>query len=205
MASHWQPFDYRQLLREGGAEFTPPGHRLLITLRGNCMLDVLSCDFNNAVAYLDFNLDGPITISSVIKSPLVGLPSTNTIRHRYPHLVANINQLRQHHHYGFYIIPEYRNKGLQQIWNLDELLMAVIIEMAFEKKLHRITIKPTDDRTRYYRSKFNAVALPSGTSSNILNLAPATARTRLAHVRLVAQDGNTDTFYVKCTPDRSIS
>lgn len=201
LSTPWQPFNFRQLIREGGSEFTPQGQRLLITLRGNCMLDVFSCHDSKPVAYLDFDLEGPITVSSVIKSPLVGLPSTNTIRHRYPRLAAKINQLRQYHHYGFYISPEYRNKGLQQVWNLDELLMAVIIEMALDRQVPQITIKPTDNRSRYYRRKFSAVALPTTASSNILSITPAIARTRLPHIRLVAQDGRTHSFYVKSIPD----
>lgn len=203
LASSWQPFDYRQLLREGGTEFTPPGQRLLVTIRGNCMLDVFSCHDANPVAYLDFDLEGPITISSVIKSPLVGLPCTSTIRRRYPHQVAKINQLRQCHHYGFYISPEYRNKGLQQVWNLDELLMAVIIEMAFDSKIPQITIKPTDNRSRYYSRKFSAVALPNTSSSNILSITPSLSRTRLNHIRLIAQDGLTQCFYVESLHDKS--
>ena len=201
----WQPFEFRQLLREGGTEFTPPGHRLLITLRGNCMLDVFSCHEKIPIAYLDFDLEGPITVSSVIKSPLVGLPSPNAMRHRYPRLVAKNNQLRQYHHYGFYIVPEYRNKGLQQVWNLDELLMAVLVEMAFESKRARITIKPTDNRSRYYRGKFGAVPLPTSTSSNILSMVPAMTRNRLNHIRLIAQDGLTQAIYVKCVPDPPVA
>jgi hypothetical protein len=201
LSTPWHPFNYRQLLQEGGAEFTPQGSRLLITLRGNCMLDVFSCHDSSPVAYLDFDLEGPITVSSVIKSPLVGLPSTNTVRHRYPRLSAKINQLRQCHHYGFYISPEYRNKGLHQIWNLDELLMAVIIEMAFDRQIALITIKPSDERSRYYRRKFSAVAHPTADSSNILSITPSLARARIPHIRLVSQDGRTHSFYVKSVPD----
>ena len=96
---------------------------------------------------------------------------------------------------------DYRNKGKKEVWNLDELMLAIAFETAFEDKIQDFTIKPTGDTAPYYRKKFHAKICRQPRRDLTMTVHLKTVRKTLQHVRMVGKERNTDFFRVKGVPD----
>ena len=197
----WNVFNYFGLKNDGYAVYLTVQTELVFTLRGNCMIDVFDLKTLRQIAYLDFDLSHTPILASAFRSPLIGLPFSAQFRKRFEPDLLPFRDLRSMHEVGFFVEVEYRNKGNKGIWNLDELIMAVAFETAFETKIRDFTIKPTGDTARYYRKKFNATAMHPSGSDLIMTVLLKADRKTLQHIRLVEKDGMTVCFRVKGVPE----
>ena len=199
--SKWYIFNFRDLKQKGGSVYSTASIDLVFALRGNCMIDVFDLKTLKQIAYLDFDLSHTPMLASAFRSPMIGLPFTPPFRMRFETNLLPFKDLRSKHEVGFFVEVEYRNKGNKGIWNLDELMMAVAFEVAFETKIQDFTIKPTGDTARYYRKKFKAEARHPSGSDLIMTVHLKHDRKTLQHIRLVEKDGMTVCFRVKGVPD----
>jgi hypothetical protein len=77
----WVCLDFLKLVNDGFAICRDFPVKVLITIRGMCMVDVFDMnDFQHA-AFLDFDLSRPAALDSAFVSPFIGLPF-NAIVHR---------------------------------------------------------------------------------------------------------------------------
>ena len=165
------------------------------------MIDVFDLETLKQIAYLDFDPSQPTMLASAFRSPLIGLPFSVQFRKRFEAHLLPLKDLRCEHEVGFLVDIEYRNKGRKEIWNLDELMMAIAFETAFEHNIQNFTIKPTGDTTRYYRKKFDArTGHPAG-SDLIMTVNLKTVRKTLQHIRMIEKERKTVCFKVKGVKD----
>jgi hypothetical protein len=197
----WNVFNYFGLKNDGYAVYLTGQAELVFTLRGNCMIDVFDLKMLKQIAYLDFDRSHTPMLASAFRSPLIGLPFSAQFRKRFEPDLLPFKDLRLIHEVGFLVEIEYRNKGNKGIWNLDELMMAIAFETAFETKIQDFTIKPTGDTARYYRKKFNAKASHPSRNDLIMTVHLKTDRKTLQHIRLIEKGGETVFFRVKGVPD----
>jgi hypothetical protein len=174
---------------------------LVFTLRGNCMIDVFDRNSLKQIAYLDFDLSKSIMLGSAFRSPLIGLPFSTFFRKRFETDLLPLKDLRSKHEVGFFVDIDYRNKGKKEIWNLDEIMMSIAFETAFEDKIQDFTIKPTGDTAPYYRKKFNANICRQSRSDLTMTVHLKTVRKTLQHIRMIEKAGKTVFFKVKSVSD----
>jgi hypothetical protein len=198
-------FNYPGLKKEGFAVYSTLPVNLVFTLRGNCLIDVFDLKTLKQIAYLDFDLSKSIMLASAFRSPLIGLPFPTQFRKRFETNLLPLKDLRSGHEVGFYVDIDYRNKGQKKIWNLDELMMAIALETAFENKIENFTIKPTGDTTPYYRKKFNAKRHSVSSSDDIMTVRLKSVRKTLRHIRMIEKEGETVLFRIKGVPDFTAS
>ena len=199
--SEWHTFYYRDLKQVGFAVHSTESADLVFTLRGNCLIDVFDQSSLKQVAYLDFDTSKSIMLESAFRSPLVGLPFSTSFRKRFETDLLPLKDLRSKHTVGFFVDIDYRNKGEKKIWNLDEIMMAIAFETAFENKIQNFTIKPTGDTAPYYRKKFHAKICRQIRSGLTMTVHLETVRKTLKHVRMIEKEGKTVFFKVKGVPD----
>ena len=203
--SEWHTFYYRDLKQVGFAVHSTESADLVFTLRGNCLIDVFDQSSLKQVAYLDFDTSKSIMLESAFGSPLVGLPFSTSFRKRFETDLLPLKDLRSKHTVGFFVDIDYRNKGEKKIWNLDEIMMAIAFETAFENKIQNFTIKPTGDTAPYYRKKFHAKICRQIRNGLTMTVHLETVRKTLKHVRMIEKEGKTVFFKVKGVPDLMIS
>jgi hypothetical protein len=153
------------------------------------------------IAYLDFDTSKSIMLESAFRSPLIGLPFSTFFRKRFETDLLPLKDLRSKHEVGFFVDNGYRNKGGKKIWNLDEIMLAIAFETAFESKILKFTIKPTGDTAPYYRKKFNATICRQIKRGLTMTVHLETVRKTLKHIRMIEKDGKTVLFRVKGVPD----
>jgi hypothetical protein len=195
-------FNYFGLKKEGHTVYSTVSSDLVFTLRGNCMIDVFDLETLNQIAFLDFDLSKSIMLESAFRSPLIGLPFPSSFRKRFETDLLPLKDLRSKHEVGFFVNIEYRNKGKKDVWNLDELMMAIAFETAFQSNIRHFTIKPTGDTAPYYRKKFYAKTCHLSRGGLTLTVHLETAIKRLKHIRMVEEEGLTVFFHVKGIPDQ---
>jgi len=198
-------FNYADLKKEGFAVYSTPPVDLVFTLRGNCLIDVFDLKTLKPIAYLDFDLSKSIMLASAFRSPLIGLPFSTQFRKRFETDLLPLKNLRSGHEVGFYVDMDYRNKGIKKIWNLDELMMAIAFQTAFENKIENFTIKPTGETAPYYRNKFNAKRHSVSSSDDIMTVNLKSVRKTLRHIRMIEKEGKTVFFRIKGVPDFTAS
>ena len=181
--------NYRELREAGWAVLKTDSMSLVFTLRDSYMIDVFDLDSSAHVAYLDFDIRKKIMLGDAFGSPAIGLPFTNQFRKTFGKDIFPFKELRSHHMVGFFVEREYRNKGKKGLWNMDEVLMAIALEIAFEERVEMFIIKPTGDRSRYYRKKFYARMHPTTESDVILGINLRQVRKRLKHIELDENKG----------------
>lgn len=196
--------NYRELREVGFAVFKTDSANLVFTLRDCYMLDVFDLDSSAHVAYLDFDIKKKIMLGDAFGSPAIGLPFTNQFRKTFGKDILPFNELRSRHNVGFFVERAYRNKGKKRLWNMDEILVAIALEIAFEEGVEIFIIKPTGDRSRYYRNKFYARIHPTTESDVILGINLRRVRKKLKHIELQEIKGKTHFFKVTCHPDTII-
>jgi len=189
--------NYRKLMEDGYATYETDTANLVLSLRGCCMVDAFDPDRSMHVAYLDFDFKSDIMLGYAFGSPLIGLPFSNLFRKAFEKPILPFTDLRSHHDVGLYIAKNYRNKGANGIWNLDEIMMVIAMETAFEHDVNVFTVKPTGDRARYYRKKFSAEAFPTTGSDVILTIDYKAVRNNLKHIKLLEMGNKADSFKVK--------
>jgi hypothetical protein len=197
----WHILRYRELREKGCATYETDSANLVFALRGVCMVDVFDLETSTHAGYLDFDIKHDVMLGNVFGSPVIGLPFSNPFRKSFESTIFPFQNLRSGHNVGFYIAKAYRNKGEKGIWNLDEIMMTIALETAFEQGVDIFTIKPTGDRAPYYRRKFGARVPPTTGSDVIVTIDLKTVRKSLKHIDLVESEGKTDHFRVKGTPD----
>ncbi len=193
----WYTLNYRALIDQGYAVYQTDRVELIFTLRGGCMIDVFDLETRRPIAYLDFDMQSEIVLAYTFKSPVIGLPFTSQMRRTFSEVLSPFKDLRHHHEVGLYVEKPYRNKGAKGVWNLDEMLMVIAIETAFEHGIEVFTIKPTGDRALYYRRKFGAKTWPTTASELIVAIDLKACRKTLKHIELVETAGRTYFFKVK--------
>ncbi|MFO7970768.1 MAG: hypothetical protein R6U40_03355 [Desulfobacterales bacterium] len=193
--------NYRELREAGWAVLKTDSMSLVFTLRDYYMIDVFDLDSSGHVAYLDFDIRKRIMLGDAFGSPAIGLPFTNQFRKVFGKEILPFSDLRCLHHVGFFVERAYRNKGKMRLWNIDEVLMAAALEIAFEEGVERFIIKPTGDRSRYYRKKFYASIHPTTESDVVLEINLSEVRKKLKHVEPQEIKGKTHFFRVICHPD----
>ncbi len=193
----WHTLNYRDLKKEGYAVYSTDSVGLVFALRGNCMIDVFDQNSLRQVAYLDFDISKRIMLESAFTSPVIGLPFTNQFRENYESRFLPLKDLRSNHSVGFYIDSAYRNKGQKEIWNLDEMMMAIAFETAFECQVEDFTIKPTGDTKRYYEKKFHAKICHKSRTDLVMTVHLKSVRKTLRHIRIIEKEGRTVFFRVK--------
>ena len=174
---------------------------LVFTLRGNCLIDVFDLNTLKQIAYLDFDTSKSIMLGSAFRSPLIGLPFSTSFRKHFEADLLPLKDLRSKHEVGFFVDISYRNKGKKEIWNLDEMMMAIAFETAFEDKIQNFTIKPTGDTAPYYRKKFNAKICRQLRNDLIMTVHLKPVRKELQHIRMIEKAGKTLFFRVKSVSD----
>ena len=199
--SIWHTFNYRDLKKVGFALHSTVSVDLVFTLRGNCMIDVFDRNSLKQIAYLDFDLSKSIMLGSAFRSPLIGLPFSTFFRKRFETDLLPLKDLRSKHEVGFFVDIDYRNKGKKEIWNLDEIMMSIAFETAFEDKIQDFTIKPTGETAPYYRKKFNAKICRQSRSDLTMTVHLKTVRKTLQHIRMIEKAGKTLFFRVKSVSD----
>lgn len=197
-------FEYAGLLENGHARFLTGELELLLTFRGTGMIDVFERSNWAHIAFLDFDIQREIHLNSAFGTPLIGLPFSVALRQTHGVSLNRYNDLRQGHHYGFFVEPDYRNKGRIGIWNLDELMLAIALAYAEDHHLQWFHIKPTGDTASYYRRKYGATPLSTATE-NMLSIRLGDARTPYPHVHPALQDDRTCYINVQTFPDDSWS
>jgi hypothetical protein len=193
----WYILNYRNLMAEGFAIYQTASVKLLITIRGCCMIDVFDLEACLHVAYLDFDMQKDVILAHAFGSPVIGLPFTAQMRQAFGKIILPFKDLRSSHDVGLYVKKPYRNKGVKGIWNLDEILMASAMATAFERGVPVFTVKPTGDRARYYRSKFGAKTWPTTASESIVAIDLNAGMQKLKHIEFVEINGQTYFFKVK--------
>ena len=193
----WYILNYRNLMAEGFAIYQTASAKLLITLRGYCMIDVFDLEIRRHIAYLDFDMQREVVLAHAFGSPVIGLPFTSRLRRTFGPRLFPFEDLRSCHDVGLYVEAPYRNKGVKRLWNLDEILMAIALETAFEHEIAVFTIKPTGDRARYYRRKFGAKTWPTTASESIIAIDLNAGMQKLKHIEFVEINGQTYFFKVK--------
>ena len=199
--SIWNLFNFRDLKHAGFSVYSPASVDLVFTLRGNCLIDVFDLNTLKQIAYLDFDISKSIMLDSAFRSPLIGLPFSTPFRKRFETDILPLKDLRSKHEVGFFVDFDYRNKGKKEIWNLDEMMMAIAFETAFEDKIQNFTIKPTADTAPYYRKKFNAKICRQSRSDLIMTVHLKPVRKELQHIRMIEKAGKTLFFRVKRVSD----
>ena len=199
--SQWHVFDYRDLRQAGFAVHSTASVDLVFTLRGNCLIDVFDLNTLKQIAYLDFDTSKSIMPASSFRSPLIGLPFSTSFRKRFETDLLPLKDLRLKHEVGFFINIDYRNKGEKEVWNLDEMMMAIAFETAFESNIRDFTIKPTGETAPYYRKKFNAQICRQSRSDLTMTVHLKTVRKTLQHIRMIEEEEKTVSFRVKVVPD----
>jgi hypothetical protein len=199
--SQWHVFDYRDLRQAGFAVHSTASVDLVFTLRGNCLIDVFDLNTLKQIAYLDFDTSKSIMLASSFRSPLIGLPFSTSFRKRFETDLLPLKDLRLKHEVGFFINIDYRNKGEKEVWNLDEMMMAIAFETAFESNIRDFTIKPTGETAPYYRKKFNAQICRQSRSDLTMTVHLKTVRKTLQHIRMIEEEEKTVSFRVKVVPD----
>ena len=199
--SKWLLFNYGDLEQVGYALHSTVLVDLVFTLRGKCLIDVFDLNSLKQIAYLDFDLSKAIMLGSAFRSPLIGLPFSTLFRKRFETDLLPLKDLRSKHEVGFFVDIDYRNKGKKEIWNLDEIMMAIAFETAFEDKVQDFTIKPTGDTAPYYRKKFNAKICRQSNSELTMIVHLKTVRKTLQHIRMIEKEGKTVFFKVKSVSD----
>ncbi len=195
--SEWHTFHYRDLKQAGFSVYSTASVDLVFTLRGNCLIDVFDRNSLKQVAYLDFDTSKSIMLESAFRSPLIGLPFSTSFRKRFETDLLPLKDLRSKHEVGFFVDLDYRNKGNKKIWNLDEIMMAIAFEIAFENKVQNFTIKPTGDTAPYYRKKFHAKICHQTRGDLTMTVHLEIVRKTLKHIRIVEKGGETVFFRVK--------
>ena len=193
--------NYRELREAGWAVLKTDSMSLVFALRDSYMIDVFDLDSSGHVAYLDFDIRQRIMLGDAFGSPDIGLPFSNQFRKIFGKDILPFNDLRCRHRVGFFVERAYRNKGEKRLWNLDEVLLGIALEIAFEEGVERFIIKPTGDRSRYYRKKFYARIHPTTESDVILEINLRGVRNKLKHIKLQEINGETHFFRVVCHPD----
>jgi hypothetical protein len=193
--------NYRKLKQDGCAVFETDSVNLIFALRGGCMVDVFDLDSSTPVAYLDFDIKRNVMLGYAFGSPIIGLPFSNQFRKTFGKTIFPFRDLRPGHDVGFFVEKTYRNKGEKGLWNLDEVMLTIALETAFEEGVEVFIIKPTGDRTRYYRSKFWAQIRPTTGNDVILGIDVPQVRKKLKHIELQEVDGKTHFFRVTGHPD----
>ena len=193
--------NYQGLKEDGYAVFETDSVNLIFTLRGCCMLDVFDLDSSTPIAYLDFDIKRKVMLGYAFDSPIIGLPFSNRFRKTFGKTIFPFRDLRPGHDVGFFVEKTYRNKGEKGLWNLDEIMMTIALETAFEEGVEVFIIKPTGDRTRYYRNKFWAQIRPTTGNDVILGIDVPQVRKKLKHIELQEVDGKTHFFKVTGHPD----
>jgi hypothetical protein len=201
----WNLFNFRDLIKIGFAILSTKSVDLVFTLRGNSLIDVFDLNSSKQIAYLDFDTSKPIMLESAFRSPLIGLPFSPFFRKRFETDLMPLKDLRSKHEVGFFVDIGYRNKGEKKIWNLDEIMLAVAFETAFENKIKNFTIKPTGDTAPYYRKKFNATICRQIKNGLTMTVHLESVRKTLKHIRMIEKDGKTVFFRVKSVPDTTTS
>jgi len=199
--SKWHTFDYRNLKQSGFCVYSNVSVDLVFTLRGNCLIDVFDINTLKQIAYLDFDTSKSIMLGSAFRSPLIGLPFSTSFRKCFEPVLLPLRDLRSKHEVGFFVDIDYRNKGEKKIWNLDEIMMAIAFEIAFEGKIKDFIIKPTGDTAPYYRKKFHAKKCRQPERDLIMTVHLKTVRKTLRHIRMIEKEGKTVFFKVKGGPD----
>lgn len=199
--SEWPTFNYRDLRQSGFSVYSTVSVDLVFTLRGNCLIDVFDINALKQIAYLDFDTSKSIMLGSAFRSPLIGLPFSTSFRKRFETVLLPLKDLRSKHEVGFFVDIDYRNKGKKEVWNLDELMLAIAFETAFEDKIQDFTIKPTGDTAPYYRKKFHAKICRQPRRDLTMTVHLKTVRITLRHIRMIEKDGRTVFFRVKGGPD----
>jgi hypothetical protein len=199
--SEWRTFNYRDLRQSGFSVYSTVSVDLVFTLRGNCLIDVFDINALKQIAYLDFDISKSTMLGSAFRSPLIGLPFSTSFRKRFETVLLPLKDLRFTHEVGFFVNIDYRNKGKKEVWNLDELMLAIAFETAFEDKIQDFTIKPTGDTAPYYRKKFHAKICRQQRRDSTMTVHLKTVRKTLQHVRLIEKERKTDFFMVKGVPD----
>jgi hypothetical protein len=194
-------FNYFGLRKKGYTVYSAVSVDLVFTLRGNCLIDVFDMNTLKQIAYLDFDTSKPIMLGSAFRSPLIGLPFSTSFRKCFETDLLPLKDLRSKHEVGFFVDIDYRNKGKKELWNLDEVMMAIAFETAFEDNVQDFIIKPTGDTAPYYRKKFNAKICRQSKSDLTMTVHLKTTRKGLKHVRLIEKAGKTLSFRVKSVSD----
>ena len=197
----WNLFGFRELKQAGFFVYSLASADLVFTLRGNCLIDVFDQNSLKPIAYLDFDTSKSIMLGSAFRSPLIGLPFSTSFRKYFETDLLPLKDLRSQHEVGFFVDIDYRNKGKKEIWNLDEIMLAIAFETAFENKIRNFTIRPTGDTAPYYRKKFNAKICRQIKNGLTMTVHLETVRKTLKHIRMIEKDGKTVFFRVKGVPD----
>lgn len=197
----WNLFNFQDLIQTGCSAYSTGSVDLVFTLRGNCLIDVFDLKTFKQIAYLDFDTSKSIMLASAFRSPFIGLPFSTSFRKRFETELLPLKDLRSKHEVGFFVDIDYRNKGKKEIWNLDELMMAIAFETAFERHIQYFTIKPTGDTKRYYRKKFHAEICHESKTDSIMIVHLKTVRNMFQHIRRIEKEGKTEFFSVKGRPD----
>jgi hypothetical protein len=198
---NWFCFDFLKLLNDGFVVCEKMPVSLLVTIRGMCMVDVFDLESFQHAAFLDFDFSRPAALDSAFESPFIGLPFNAMIHRTLGRTLTPFDDLRKSHHVGFFISPEYRNQGLKNLWNLDELMMAVALEAAFVQGHRLFTIKPTADKLAYYRKKYDAKVLVTNEKDKIIGIDIESARKYMKHVKYASTGSRIACICVKCGPD----
>lgn len=196
-------FGFARLHEKGLACFRTGRTHLVVTFRGTGMIDVFDRRDWRHIAFLDFDLQREIHLDSAFGSPLIGLPFSADLGRTMGVSLHRFDDLRQHHHYGFFVHPDYRNKGRKGVWNLDELMMAIVLAYAEAHHLQWFHIKPTGDTTAYYRRKYGATRLPTTAADKISSIQLGPGRQPLPHVHLIRNAGGLPCLDVQTASDDS--
>ena len=199
---NWYRLRFREFMQKGFDLCDKTKAALLISVRGMCMIDVFTLEDLRHIAFLDFDLSRPAALDSAFSSPFIGLPFSPFIHRTLGKTVTPFDDLRQKHHVGFFIERDYRNKGEKGFWNLDELMMAIALELAFEQNTEVFVIKPTDDKLKYYRRKYHAQIINSSGVDRFVGINVKAARLFMKHIRYdFGDDGRVAAIRVKCESD----
>ena len=193
--------NYFGLRKEGYTVYSVVSVDLVFTLRGKCLIDVFDMNTLKQIAYLDFDTSKSIMLGSAFRSPLIGLPFSTSFRKYFETDLLPLKDLRSKHEVGFFVDIDYRNKGKNEIWNLDEVMMVIAFETAFEDQIQDFTIKPAGDTEPYYRKKFNAKICRQSRGDLTMSVHLTTTRKELKHVRVIEKAGKTVLFRVKSVSD----
>jgi len=197
----WDCLDFLKLVSDGFAICENFPVNVLITIRGMCMVDVFEMNDFQHVAFLDFDLSRAAALDSAFVSPFIGLPFNAIVHRSLGRTLTPFGDLRKNHHVGFFVSPDYRNRGAKGLWNLDELMMAIALETAYVLGQRLFTIKPTADKLAYYRKKYGARVLTTNETGKIIGIDIETARQYMRHIEYILNEGRVSAICVKCTPD----
>ena len=179
---NWLCFDFSRFLNDGFVICQNLPVSLLVTIRGTCMVDVFDMNDFDHVAFLDFDLSRPAALDSAFVSPFIGLPFGAAVHRHLGRTLTPFDDLRKNHHVGFFVLPDYRNRGSKGLWNLDELMMAIALEAAFKLGKHLFTIKPTADKLAYYQKKYGAKVLTTNEPDKIIGIDIESTREFMRHI-----------------------